>query len=91
MIIPDDSLREKNISNLKELKARKGPVIVIATEGDSEIGELADDVFYIPRAPELLNPLLTAIPLQTFAYYMALGLNRNVDQPRNLAKSVTVE
>ena len=91
MIIPDDSLRDKNISNLKELKARKGKVIVIASEGDSEIAEIADDVFYIPRTYELLTPLLTAIPLQLFAYYMALALDRNVDQPRNLAKSVTVE
>ncbi|MBI9102026.1 MAG: glutamine--fructose-6-phosphate transaminase (isomerizing) [Spirochaetales bacterium] len=91
MIIPNDSLREKNISNLKELKARKGPVLVIATEGDTEIADIADDVFYIPKTMDILTPLLTAIPLQVFAYYMALGLNRNVDQPRNLAKSVTVE
>jgi len=66
-------------------------VLVIATEGDTEIADIADDIFYIPKTMEILTPLLTAIPLQVFAYYMALGLNRNVDQPRNLAKSVTVE
>ncbi len=91
MIIPGDSLREKNISNLKELKARKGRVVVIATEGDDEIAGIADDVFFIPKTMEILTPLLTAVPLQIFAYYMALALDRNVDQPRNLAKSVTVE
>ena len=91
MLIPGDRLREKNISNLKEIKARKGPVIVIASEGDKEIAEIADDVFFIPEAHEMLNPLLVVIPLQLFAYYMALTLNCNVDQPRNLAKSVTVE
>jgi len=91
MIIPNDRLREKNISNLKELKARKGPVIVVATEGDRELEEIADDVITIPRTHELLNPLLAVVPLQLFAYYTALALGRNVDQPRNLAKSVTVE
>jgi glucosamine--fructose-6-phosphate aminotransferase (isomerizing) len=91
MILPQDSLRGKNISNLKEIKARQGKVIALATAGDEEISSLADDVFFIPPAEELLNPLLAAVPLQLFAYYLARRLGRNVDQPRNLAKSVTVE
>ena len=90
-LVPDDSLREKIISNMKEVKARKGPVIAIAVEGDNEIAEIADDIIYVPKAHELMYPFLMVVPLQQFAYHTAVKLGRNVDQPRNLAKSVTVE
>lgn len=87
----NDSVYEKMISNLQEIKARKGPIIVIATEDDKEIGNLADDVIFIPKTMEMLSPILAAIPLQLFAYYFAVLRGCDVDQPRNLAKSVTVE
>ncbi len=90
-LVPDDGLRDKVISNMKEVKARKGPVIAIAVDGDKEVAKIADDVFFIPRSHELMYPYLMVVPLQLFAYYTALELGRNVDQPRNLAKSVTVE
>jgi glucosamine--fructose-6-phosphate aminotransferase (isomerizing) len=90
-LVPDDGLRDKVITNLKEVKARKGKVIAIAVDGDTEIADIADDVFYVPRAHELVYPFLMVVPLQLFAYYCALELGCNVDQPRNLAKSVTVE
>ncbi|TVQ36186.1 MAG: glutamine--fructose-6-phosphate transaminase (isomerizing) [Spirochaetaceae bacterium] len=90
-IVPDDGLREKVISNMKEVKARKGPVIALAVEGDRDVAAIADDVFYVPKAGELVYPFAMMIPLQLFAYYCALQLGRDVDQPRNLAKSVTVE
>ncbi|WP_460050344.1 glutamine--fructose-6-phosphate transaminase (isomerizing) [Spirochaeta dissipatitropha] len=90
-IVPADSLREKVMSNMKEVKARKGPVIAIACEGDNEVAEIADDVFFIPQANPLVYPFLVMIPLQLLSYYMAVTLGHDVDQPRNLAKSVTVE
>ncbi|MFP4331425.1 MAG: glutamine--fructose-6-phosphate transaminase (isomerizing) [Alkalispirochaetaceae bacterium] len=90
-IVPDDGLRDKVISNIKEVKAREGKVIAMAVDGDREIAEIVDDVFFVPRADELVYPFLMVIPTQLFAYYCALELGRNVDQPRNLAKSVTVE
>ncbi len=86
-----DSVYEKVVSNIHELKARKGPVIVVATEGDTEIGKLADDVMYVPKTIEMLSPILNVVPLQLFAYYFAKEKGLNVDRPRNLAKSVTVE
>ncbi|HEX8801471.1 MAG TPA: glutamine--fructose-6-phosphate transaminase (isomerizing), partial [Terriglobales bacterium] len=82
---------EKTISNLKEVKARSGTVIAIATEGDEEIKESADHVVYVPQAPELLSPILEVVPLQLLAYHIAVRRGCDVDQPRNLAKSVTVE
>ena len=82
---------EKTISNLKEVKARSGTVIAIATEGDEEIKESADHVVYVPQAPELLVPILEVVPLQLLAYHIAVRRGCDVDQPRNLAKSVTVE
>src|SRR4051794_6589322 len=82
---------EKTISNLKEVKARSGKVIAIATEGDEEIKESADRVLYVPRAPEILSPILEIVPLQLLAYHIAVRRGCDVDQPRNLAKSVTVE
>ncbi|MEK7503691.1 MAG: glutamine--fructose-6-phosphate transaminase (isomerizing) [Patescibacteria group bacterium] len=90
-IAPQDSVYEKVISNIQEVKARKAPVIAIATEGDERIKELVDDVIYIPKTSEMLTPILAAIPLHLFAYYMGVLKGNDVDKPRNLAKSVTVE
>ena len=90
-ICPSDSVYEKMISNIQEIKARNGKVIAIATEGDEGIKSIADDVFYIPKTLEMLTPLLSVIPLQLFAYYMGVLRGYDVDKPRNLAKSVTVE
>jgi len=82
---------EKVVSNIQEVRARDARVIVVATEGDEAIRLHADDIFYVPAAPEVLTPLLAIIPLQLFAYHSAVARGCNVDQPRNLAKSVTVE
>jgi glucosamine--fructose-6-phosphate aminotransferase (isomerizing) len=90
-LVPDDQLKEKIISNMKEVKARRGKVIAICLESDPQVKEIADDVMEIPRTNELFYPYLMVVPMQLFAYYCALELRRNVDQPRNLAKSVTVE
>lgn len=90
-IVPNNSVRDKMISNMQEIKARSGNIIAIGTEGDKELENLADDVFYIPKTEECLEPLLTVIPLQLLAYYISIELGRDVDKPRNLAKSVTVE
>jgi len=89
-LCPKDGVYDKNINNVQQIKARKGPVIVVATEGDEEILQHADDVIYIPDAPEYVAPILSVVPLQLFAYHMAVILGRDVDKPRNLAKSVTV-
>jgi len=89
---PGSMLRyEKTISNLKEVKARSGVVIALATEGDEDIQEAADHVLYVPAAPEELLPILEIVPLQLLAYHIAVRRGCDVDQPRNLAKSVTVE
>lgn len=90
-IIPNDSLYEKTFSNLEEIKARKGPIIAIATEGNERIHKKVDDVIYIPSTIEPLNPLLAALPLQLLSYHIAVARGCDVDKPRNLAKSVTVE
>ena len=90
-IVPKDSVYEKNISGMQEIKARGGKIIAIATVGDKEIKKLADDVIYIPKTLEMLTPLLSVIPLQLFAYYVGISKGLDVDKPRNLAKSVTVE
>jgi len=82
---------EKVVSNIQEIKSRKGKIIGIVTEGDIDVKELADHVIEVPETLESLSPLLTTIPLQLLSYHIAIMLNRNVDQPRNLAKSVTVE
>ncbi|MDB5238772.1 MAG: glmS [Candidatus Parcubacteria bacterium] len=86
-----DSVYQKMTSNIQEIKARKGKVIAIATEGNEEIRDLADDVIHVPKTIEMLSPILTIVPLQLFAYYFAVKNGQNVDRPRNLAKSVTVE
>jgi len=90
-IATKDEIYEKLINNIAEVKTRKGKVIAIANEGDTRITEYADHIIYIPETIPMLTPLLTVIPLQLMAYYMAIELDCNVDQPRNLAKSVTVE
>ena len=89
-LCPKDGAYDKNINNMQQVKARKGHVIAVATEGDQDIQQHADDVFFIPYAPEYTAPILSVIPLQLFAYHMAVILGRDVDKPRNLAKSVTV-
>lgn len=86
-----DSYHEKIVSNIQEIKARKGKVIAIVTEGDEVIPGLADDVFYVPTADEIIAPMLSTIPLQLLSYYVGIAKAVDVDKPRNLAKSVTVE
>ncbi len=90
-ICPKDGVYEKVMANIEEVKARKGPVIVVATEGDKDIAKHADDVIYIPETLDCLSPLLTVVPLQLLAYHIAVARGCDVDKPRNLAKSVTVE
>lgn len=90
-ICPSDSVYEKTISNIQEIKARNGRVIAIATEGNEDIKPMVDDVIYIPKTLEMLTPILSVIPLQFFAYHMGIVRGCDVDKPRNLAKSVTVE
>jgi len=90
-LVPQDSMYEKTLANLAMIRARKGPVIALATEGDRGIKKVADDVFYLPKTLEALNPILASIPLQLFAYHIAVARGCDVDKPRNLAKSVTVQ
>nr|MBP6884937.1 SIS domain-containing protein [Candidatus Paceibacterota bacterium] len=90
-IAPEDSVHEKMISNMEEIKARSGRIFAILTEGDSKTAERVDDAFFIPKTSEYLTPVLAVIPLQLFAYYVALAKGLPIDKPRNLAKSVTVE
>ncbi len=90
-LVPRDSSYEKMVSNIQEIRARSGPVISVATEGDEQIGSMSDDVIHVPASEELFTPLLTVVPMQLFAYYVALERGCEIDQPRNLAKSVTVE
>ncbi len=91
VVAPQDDYYEKILSNIREVKARQGNVITVVTEGDEKLKELSDDVITIPKSHPVMTPLLTVIPLQLFAYHTALMRGCNVDQPRNLAKSVTVE
>ncbi|HEY2328870.1 MAG TPA: glutamine--fructose-6-phosphate transaminase (isomerizing) [Verrucomicrobiae bacterium] len=90
-LVPQDSMYEKTMANLAMIRARKGPIIALATEGDQAIKKVADDVIYLPPTLELLNPILATVPLQLFAYHIAVARGCDVDKPRNLAKSVTVE
>jgi len=90
-IMPQGFVYDKVMSNLEEIKARGGPVLAIAAQGDKEVGRLADDVIYVPHVEEYLSPLVTIIPLQLLAYHIAILRGCDVDKPRNLAKSVTVE
>jgi glucosamine--fructose-6-phosphate aminotransferase (isomerizing) len=90
-LVPQDSMYDKTMANLAMIRARKGPIIAVATEGDEQIKKVAEDVVYLPPALEPVNPILATIPLQLFAYHMAIARGCDVDKPRNLAKSVTVE
>jgi glucosamine--fructose-6-phosphate aminotransferase (isomerizing) len=85
------ALRTKLVSNIEQLQARSGPVIAIVTDGDTEIAALTADSIAIPEVPALLEPMVATIPMQCLAYYIALRRGCDVDQPRNLAKTVTVE
>ena len=90
-LVPQDAMYEKTLANLAMIRARKGPVIAVATEGDKGIKKVADDVIYLPKTLEALNPILASVPLQLFAYHIAVERGCDVDKPRNLAKSVTVQ
>lgn len=91
VIAPDDEMHEKIISNIQQVKARGGSVIAIVTKGDSTIAKIADHILEIPKVPECVSPVIVSIPLQLLAYHIAIKKGCNVDMPRNLAKSVTVE
>jgi glucosamine--fructose-6-phosphate aminotransferase (isomerizing) len=86
-----DSYHEKIVSNIQEIKARKGKVLAVISQGDDIISEMADDVMVTPEADEIIAPMLSVIPMQLLAYYMGVAKGYDVDKPRNLAKSVTVE
>jgi glucosamine--fructose-6-phosphate aminotransferase (isomerizing) len=90
-LVPKDSMYEKTMANLAMIRARKGPIIALATEGDAQIKDVADDVIFLPPAIEPVYPILATVPLQLFAYHIAVARGCDVDKPRNLAKSVTVE
>jgi glucosamine--fructose-6-phosphate aminotransferase (isomerizing) len=90
-IAVQDSVYDKMVNNIQEIRARKGKIIVIATEGDEEIKKFADDVIYVPKTNEMFYPPVVVVPLQLLAYHIAVKRGCDVDQPRNLAKSVTVE
>jgi glucosamine--fructose-6-phosphate aminotransferase (isomerizing) len=90
-VAPKHALRSKMISNIEQVLARDGEVLAVATEGDTEIAALAGSTLWLPEVDELLEPILASVPLQCFAYYLALRRGCDVDQPRNLAKTVTVE
>jgi glucosamine--fructose-6-phosphate aminotransferase (isomerizing) len=91
-IVPDDAVFSKNLNNIEQVRARKGPIIAVTTaSGASKLKGIADDLILVPDADDIAMPVLTVIPLQLFAYHLAVALGRDVDKPRNLAKSVTVE
>lgn len=91
VIATESFLLEKTISNIQEVKARSGKVIAVVSDGDTEAARHADDVIYVPRAAEMVSPVVNAVAMQLLAYFTATSLDRDVDKPRNLAKSVTVE
>lgn len=91
VIATNNSLYDKVLSNIQEIKARKGKIIALVTKGDKIISQIADFYIELPATLENLDPLITAIPLQLLAYHIAVCKGMDVDQPRNLAKSVTVE
>ncbi len=90
-LVPQDAMYEKTMANLAMIRARKGPIIAVATEGDKATKKVAEDMIYLPKTLDLLNPILASVPLQLFAYHIAVARGCDVDKPRNLAKSVTVE
>ena len=91
VVVPKDAIYEKVLSNIQEVRARNGRIIAIANEDDHEIEKLAEFVIRVPRALSFFGPIINVVPLQLLAYHMAVARGCNVDQPRNLAKSVTVE
>ena len=91
VLAPDDSVYAKVVSNVEEVKARGGKIIAVVNEGDRELSAKVDHVISVPRTIEMLQPILTVVPLQLLAYAIAVKRGCSVDQPRNLAKSVTVE
>lgn len=91
IIAPQDHLYEKIVSNVQQVKARGGNILAIVTEGDTVISNIADHVLEVPEMPECLTPIITSVPLQLLSYYIAINKGKDVDMPRNLAKSVTVE
>ena len=91
-IVPDDSVFSKNVNNIEQVKARKGPIIALTSgNGAKQLKNVADEIISLPEAPDCVMPILTVVPLQLLAYHLAVELGRDVDKPRNLAKSVTVE
>ena len=90
-ISPDSHVYEKMVSNIQEIRARQGKIIAIASLGDEKLKEQVKEIIYIPKCPEIFSPLLVVLPLQLIAYHIAVKRGCDVDQPRNLAKSVTVE
>ncbi len=90
-VATNDSYHEKIVSNIQEIKARKGKVLAVISQGDEIIRNMADDVMVTPEADEMIAPMLSVIPMQLLAYYMGVAKGYDVDKPRNLAKSVTVE
>ncbi|HEV3409513.1 MAG TPA: SIS domain-containing protein, partial [Chthoniobacterales bacterium] len=91
-IAPDDAVFSKNVNNIEQVRARRGPVIAVTSgNGADQLSSLVDDIITVPAAPDFVTPVLTVIPLQLLAYHLAVELGRDVDKPRNLAKSVTVE
>lgn len=91
IVAPEDHLYEKTVSNVQQVKARGGSIIAIVSKGDTEISRIADHVLEVPPVPECLTPIITSIPMQLLSYYIAINKGKDVDMPRNLAKSVTVE
>ena len=90
-LVPEDDVYEKMISNIEEVKARKEPILAITTEGEKQVAEIADDVIYVPKMHPIVQPIVSTIPTYLLAYYVGEAKGLNVDRPRNLAKSVTVE
>jgi len=91
-IAPDDAVFSKNVNNIEQVRARKGPIIAVTSgAGADKLAKIADDIIVVPAALDFISPILTVIPLQLLAYHLAVELGRDVDKPRNLAKSVTVE
>jgi glucosamine--fructose-6-phosphate aminotransferase (isomerizing) len=88
--VPQDPMYDKTMANLAMIRARKGPIIALATEGDEQIEAEADDVIFLPRTQEALYPILASVVMQLFAYHIAVARGCDIDKPRNLAKSVTV-
>jgi glucosamine--fructose-6-phosphate aminotransferase (isomerizing) len=91
VLAPQDAQHDRSLSNLQEAKAREAKVIAVGTKGDDALRGIADDVLEVPEILEVLTPFLTVLPLQLYAYFVADGKGTDVDQPRNLAKTVTVE